>query len=260
MIHGAGIRDVRWPAFWGRIPRILRAHGAQVFFGNQDSWGSIETNAEMIAARIREILRETGAEKVNIIAHSKGGLDVRRAAAMECCAGKIASITTMGTPHRGMKTVDRLFRLPGFVWDTVTFFMDGIAKLAGDRKPDFRQACAGFTTQRMARFNAQYPDRPEICYRSYAALMRGPASDLSFSASHALVRRIEGPNDGLITVESALRGADAHVLCGTTGKGISHMDLTDLRKTRIPCRDGDKDTDICAVYVEIVEDLKKRGL
>ena len=73
LIHGAGFRDLRWPVYWGRIPAALQAEGAQLYYGLQDCWGSIETNAGQIARRIDEILAETGAQKVNVIAHSKGG-------------------------------------------------------------------------------------------------------------------------------------------------------------------------------------------
>ena len=80
LVHGAGFRDLKWPVYWGRIPAALEQRGARVYYGNQDCWASVETNAAAIAVRIGEILAETGAEKVNIVAHSKGGLDARMAA------------------------------------------------------------------------------------------------------------------------------------------------------------------------------------
>ena len=80
LIHGAGFRDLKWPVYWGRIPGVLERNGASVRYGLQDCWAIVETNAEAIAARIDEILAETGAEKVNLIAHSKGGLEARMAA------------------------------------------------------------------------------------------------------------------------------------------------------------------------------------
>ena len=74
MIHGVGFRDLKWPLYWGRIPNTLSGMGADLFYGQQDGWACIEDNAKSIKARIRQILDETDAEKVNIIAHSKGGL------------------------------------------------------------------------------------------------------------------------------------------------------------------------------------------
>ena len=77
LVHGAGFRDLKIPVYWGRIPRVLREHGAEVFFGEQDCWASTETNAHALCERIDAICAQTGAEKVNIIAHSKGGLEAR---------------------------------------------------------------------------------------------------------------------------------------------------------------------------------------
>ena len=48
-----------------------------IYYGNQEALGTIAYNAEDIRKRILQIREETGAEKVNIIAHSKGGLDAR---------------------------------------------------------------------------------------------------------------------------------------------------------------------------------------
>ena len=58
LIHGAGFRDLKWPVYWGRIPRALEERGASVFYGLQDCWGSVETNAEAIAARNGPLARE----------------------------------------------------------------------------------------------------------------------------------------------------------------------------------------------------------
>ena len=80
LVHGAGFRDLRIPVYWGRIPRVLKEHGADVFFGEQDSWGSVETNAHALCERIDAVLAKTGAKKVNLIAHSKGGVEARMAA------------------------------------------------------------------------------------------------------------------------------------------------------------------------------------
>ena len=58
-------------------------------------------SGEELARRLRDVLRETGAEKVNIIAHSKGGLDSRWAITKLGLAPQVASLTTINTPHRG---------------------------------------------------------------------------------------------------------------------------------------------------------------
>ena len=137
LIHGAGFRDLKWPVYWGRIPAALEKRGARIFYGLQDSWGSVETNAEAVARRIDGILAESGAQKVNLIAHSKGGLDARMAVSSFGCGGKVASVTTVATPHHGSKTVDRLFALPRSFWNTAAFAVDNWIRVVGDKEPDF---------------------------------------------------------------------------------------------------------------------------
>ena len=90
LIHGTGFRDLKWPVYWGRIPKALERRGAKIYYGLQDCWASTETNAREIVRRIDEIRQETGAEKVNLIAHSKGGLEARMAASSLGAADRIA--------------------------------------------------------------------------------------------------------------------------------------------------------------------------
>ena len=98
MVHGMGFRDRKHLCYWGRIPKVLESQGANVFFGHQDAVGSVEGNADIIAKSLDEVLKITGAPKVNILAHSKGGLESRYLY-NHGYSDKIASITTIDTPH-----------------------------------------------------------------------------------------------------------------------------------------------------------------
>lgn len=260
LIHGAGFRDLRWPVYWGRIPAALQAEGAQLCYGLQDCWGSIETNAGQIARRIDEILVETGAQKVNVIAHSKGGLDVRRAACGYGCADKIASITTVATPHHGSKTIDRLIKLPRSAWNLAAFAVNNWIRLVGDREPDFLKLCEDFTTERMARFNEENPDVPGIYCQSFACVMSHPFSDINLSTANFVLNRLEGPNDGLVSVESAQWGQRFAILRSNGRRGISHLDAIDLRRAPLTGKQGPELSDICTFYVDLVSELKEKGL
>lgn len=79
LVHGVFFRDFRYLNYWGRIPRELQRNGATVYYGQQQSAAAVEESGKELAARIRQIVEETGCGKVNIIAHSKGGLDSRAA-------------------------------------------------------------------------------------------------------------------------------------------------------------------------------------
>ncbi len=260
LIHGAGFRDLKWPVYWGRIPALLQKKGAIIYYGLQDCWASIETNAEAIAGRIEEILLETGSRKVNIIAHSKGGLDARRAASAFGCGGKIASITTIATPHRGSIVLDKLFSIPRPVWNAAAFAVNNWIRLVGDRKPDFLRLCEDLTTERMRHFNENTPDVPGIYYQSFACVMKHPLSDINLSTANAVVRHYEGENDGLVSVASAKWGESFRVLRSNAFRGVSHLDAIDLRRSPLSRKAGPGVSDICDVYLEIVGGLREKGL
>ncbi len=260
LIHGAGFRDLKWPVYWGRIPGALERRGARVFYGLQDCWASTETNAREIVRRIDEILRQTGAQKVNLIAHSKGGLEARMAASSLKAGDRIASITTIATPHRGSKTIDRLFGAPKMLFDVAAFAVNNWIRVVGDRKPDFLAVCKGFTTEQMVRFNRENPDVPGVCYQSFGCVMAHPLSDINLSTANFVLNRIEGENDGLVSVSSAEWGERFTVLRGVGRRGISHLDAIDLRRRPFSRKQGEGVQDICEVYVAIAADLKRRGL
>lgn len=261
MLHGVGFRDLKWPLYWGRIPNALAEMGVDLYYGNQDCWARIEDNARSIKARIRQILDETGAEKINIIAHSKGGLEARMAASSLGLGSQIASITTIGTPHRGSKTVDRLLKAPHSLFNIASFAVDNWIGLIGDTKPNFYAVCKDFSTAYAEQFNRDNPDVPGVFYQSFAGVMRSPLSDINLSTANIVVRLIEGENDGLVTVESAKWGESFTLLKGRTRRGVSHYDEIDFRRlplSRKACGDGI--ADICDVYRDIIKGLAERGL
>ena len=260
MIHGVGFRDLKWPLYWGRIPTALASTGATLFYGQQDCWARIDDNAKTIKARIRQILDETNSDKINIIAHSKGGLEARMAASSLGMGEYIASITTIGTPHRGSKTIDKLLKAPDSLFNIASFAVDNWIGLIGDTKPNFYAVCKDFSTEYAETFNKENPDVPGIFYQSFAGIMRTPLSDINLSTANAVIKKIEGENDGLVSVESAKWGESFTLLRGRTNRGVSHYDEIDFRRSPLSSkRSGDGIADICDVYKSIVKDLADRG-
>ena len=260
MVHGVGFRDLKWPLYWGRIPNALSDIGTELFYGQQDCWARIEDNAKSLKARVRQILDETDSEKVNIIAHSKGGLEARMVASTLGMGGQIASITTIGTPHRGSKTIDRLLKAPDSLFNIASFAVDNWIGLIGDTKPDFYAVCKDFSTEYAEKFNKENPDVPGVYYQSFAGVMRTPLSDINLSTANVIVKMIEGDNDGLVSVESAKWGEAFTLLTGRTNRGVSHYDEIDFRRAPFSSRSsGDGVADICDVYKSIVYDLVERG-
>ncbi len=258
-VHGMGFRDHRRLCYWGRIPKALEQMGCNVFFGNQDSNADIETNGRHIAQRIDQITKETGAEKVNIIAHSKGGLDSRYAISILGTGNKVASLTTISTPHHGSKTVDRLIKFPKFLIKTACFFTDCWFRLLGDKNPSTYNAILSFTTSAASEFNEKVCDYEGIYYQSYAFVMQKPSSDLFMWFTNAVVCKIEGENDGLLTPAAVKWGDFKGVFRGVGNRGISHCDEVDMRRRPLSKKTGNGVSDIIDVYKDIVVDLQNRG-
>ena len=263
LLHGMGFHD-RLPIhyYWGRIPHCLRRGGARVYFGDQDGNADIADNARGLVPVIRRILEETGAQKVNIIAHSKGGLEARFLAGSLGMAGCIASITTLSTPHNGSVTVDVLLRHFAPLIRFGCLFMDAGRRVLGDRHPATYRVITQLTTDYMRSFNALHPVPEGIFCQSFAFVMEHWYRDLFMAFPYVVVRAFEGDNDGLLTPKNAewvnFRGIyrSAGVL-----RGISHPDVTNYLLLPFSRKSGDhRIGDMAAFYVRIAGDLKARGL
>lgn len=81
--------------------RDFDVHHASVAFA-----ANVAERAEGLRAEVEAVLSATGQPKAHIIAHSMGGLDARYMIARLGMAEKIASLTTIGTPHMGTSFAD----------------------------------------------------------------------------------------------------------------------------------------------------------
>lgn len=259
LVHGMGFRDSKRICYWGRIPKALENRGCKVFYGYQDSNADIETNGKHIAKRIEEIILQTGADKVNIIAHSKGGLDCRYAISAQGVGNKVASLTTISTPHNGSRTVDLLMKFPKPIVKFVGFCTDCCFRLIGDKKPNSYRVFCSFTTAEAEKFNHATPNHKDVFYQSYAFTMKKPSSDVFLWFSNLIVKKIEGENDGLVTPVSAKWGEFQGVYHGVGRRGISHCDEVDMRRRPLSKKLGEGISDIVNLYVEIIGRLAERG-
>ena len=259
LVHGMGFRDSAVFNYWGRIPKVLTELGCRIFYGQQDCNAEIAENGQAIAARIDAILAETGAQKVNIIAHSKGGLDCRYAISTLGCGQKVASLTTVSTPHNGSKTVDLLMDLPQPLIRFAGFCTDRWVRILGDKRPNSYKVFHSLTTEAAAAFNRENPDDPSVYYQSYAFVMRSPFSDVFMWFPNLVVGLVEGENDGLLTPAAAKWGDFKGVYRGVGRRGVSHSDEVDMRRRRLSRKTGEGVSDILDVYRQIVSDLHERG-
>ncbi len=259
MVHGMGFRDREHLGYWGRIPAALEREGCTVYFGGQDGCGSIEGNAEHLASRIRELVEEHGIEKFNVIAHSKGGLDIRYAMSTLGMGKYIASVSTINTPHNGSLTVDKIKYFPDRMVRFACRCCDIWFKMLGDGNPEIYRAVMSFKTSDAERFNLNNPDVPGVYYQSYAFTFKAAFSDMIMWFPHFVVKLIEGENDGLLTPRAVKWGDFRGVYTGATNRGISHCDEVDIRRRPFTKKQLDGITDIVDFYVDMVRELASKG-
>ncbi|OZG71186.1 hypothetical protein BTA51_22725 [Hahella sp. CCB-MM4] len=85
--------------YWYGITDALRRDGAEVYVTNLSGLQSNEVRGDELIDDVQAILTLTGAEKVNLIAHSQGALASRYVAAV--MPDRIASVTTVAGMNRG---------------------------------------------------------------------------------------------------------------------------------------------------------------
>lgn len=256
MVHGVFFRDSKYFNYWGRIPKELEANGAKVFYGNHQSAASVPDSAEELKIRIAGLLAETGAEKVNIIAHSKGGLDCRYAIAKLGIGPDVASLTTINTPHKGCLFADDLLtKIPEDVKSRVAAAYNTALKKFGDSNPDFLAAVNNLTDQYCQQLNEELPTPGDIYCQSVGSVMtKATGGKFPLNFSYHLVKYYDGENDGLVSEKSFSWGERYLCLRPSKKRGISHGDMIDLNRENVP------GFDVREFYVQLVHDLKVRGL
>ena len=255
LVHGIFFRDFRYLNYWGRISKELEINGARIFYGQQQSADTVANCGMELAARIKEICEQTGCEKVNVIAHSKGGLDMRYALTVGDTASHVASLTTINTPHRGCEFADYLLgKIGQKQQQAVAKTYNAALKRLGDPNPDFLAGVNDLTAANCAAFNEKIHDVPGVLYQSVGSKMnvaRAGRFPLNFSTH--LVRYFDGPNDGLVGEKSFPWGENYTFLTVHGTRGISHGDVIDLNRENIP------EFDVREYYVQLVANLKNRG-
>lgn len=216
--------------FKGVEPRLTKL-GARVYSFQVHPTAAVASRAGELARAIAAL----DAPRVNIVAHSMGGLDARFAAS-RLAPGRVASIVTIGTPHRGTPLAD----LGAGLW-----LVAPATRLLLDKAGFDVEGFFELTTRRMKQFNREVPDQPDIFYGSWLAKAPGlTALTPLLLPTWQLLRTKAGANDGLVPVASQRWGE----ICGRIE--ADHW-------AQIGWAGG---FDAPAFYEAVVKDLMQRGL
>lgn len=255
LVHGVFFRDRNIFNYWGRIPEALKLNGAAIYYGKQQSALSVKDSGTELAARIKEVIEESGSEKINIIAHSKGGLDSRYAVSQLDCGKYVASLTTINTPHHGCIFVDKIFdTLSPKMQAKMASAYNASAKVRGDTTPDFISAVGDLRESACEKLNAETPDYEGVYYQSYGSIAKNAGSArFPMDVSYPFVKMTDGENDGLVSLNSMKWGERFQYVSVKGKRGISHADVIDLNRENI------EGFDVREYFVQIVADLKRMG-
>lgn len=194
LAHGfAGWSDVDGYTYFYDVKAHLESIGYTVLTPAVSPVNSIEVRAQQLKDAIDAAFP---GQTVNIIAHSMGGLDARYLITHLGMADRVASLTTIATPHRGCAVSDvAVGALPGATQEIIDFILN-FWGLDWD-------AVVETTTDYMTNtFNPSTPDMAGVAYYSYGGnglFLLNPKLWLSYP----ITLLYQGTNDGMVGVSSA---------------------------------------------------------
>ena len=222
---------------------MLRDAGNPFFIASLTPWHSIDWRARQLKRQIEQAFPEG---KVNLLGHSMGGLDSRYLTSLLDFSDRIASVTTIGTPHRGST-----------VGDIAMGIIPESAFTAANRLLGILE-CSGEGLQQITRKNLtedlgpRMANMPGVAY--FSATSAIPNSSVMtrslpmFWVPHRLLLKNEGDNDGFVSVESSKWGEHICTYAGDHYGQIGQF----LGRSR--------GLDYLKFYEEILTRLKREGM
>jgi len=235
--------------YFRKIRSTLIKNG-YIAFHSRVKWASdIERRSSDLKKEIEKITENfTRWPRVHIIAHSMGGLDARQMIFKYQMQDRIASLTTIGTPHLGTSFADWGMKRFGYLIDLIRPL--GIDFIGF--KSLTRESCH--------RFNETTRDFEEnngVLYQTYAGVQPLNRIFMPLRFSYKIIQREEGENDGLVPLHSAMwrekyfvEKIDADHLnqigWWDRGEAITGLDREDFERT------------IREIYLKIARELRDK--
>jgi triacylglycerol lipase len=180
----------------------LMKHGFTVYHSNVSWAAGVETRASELRDNVIKILEKEGSEKVNIIAHSMGGLDARHMLYSfrypDRLHERVASLTTVSTPHEGSPFADwGTENLPHVipVSQKLGLCLPGLHDLKTDK-------CKRFSNDpNVIKFEKDCVSK--IKFQTLAGFQKFWGVFDALKLSFYIIEKEEGYNDGLVSINSA---------------------------------------------------------
>ena len=209
----------------------IRGHGIVAIAPNTVPYARIETRAENWVRHIEKFCTEHDYEKVNVVTHSMGGLDMRHALSKMDIANRVESLTTIATPHHGSSLADLVLKVPELLTEKLSLVFDWFGnnmypKTKSDALGSLEQLTCGFVQD---VFNPDHPDIEEVAYYSYSAAV-GKGTEHSINPvlrfQNNQIFDQEGINDAFVSVKSAKWGTHLETI------PLSHLSQMHLQMNK----------------------------
>lgn len=182
LVHGLfGFRRFLWIEYFQGARQLLQSLGCRVLVASLPWSGSLQSRSHRLA---EFLARETG--PLHLIAHSMGGLDARHYITHLNGHKKVASLTTLATPHHGSAAADH-----------VCASFSPFRAFAGIHD---------LTRESVRQFNATTPDHPQVIYRSFSAARPIKEQPWIVRRYGRIIQNAEGDNDSQVSIASACWG------------------------------------------------------
>ena len=208
LIHGYLSNASAWDK-WETLLKNDSIAYKKVTFENDDSCGKAKDHATELNRIIEDFKNDTRKEKINIVGHSKGGLDARVYLANNLVNSNIANLIMIGTPNAGSPLAKlndlcspAIFDLRPGSWATKVRMNNNTRyyTIAGDWKPSFSSPDP----------NCSPRDQNWLTFQRWGNSQLDPPYD-----------GVVSPNDGIVPLPSVQ-------LENSTSLGVSDNCHTDL--------------------------------
>lgn len=237
--------------YFRKIRSTLLDHGFEAFHSSSSWGGSVDKRAEDLKSSIEAITDNfTKRDKVHIIGHSMAGLDARHMVYNYKMQDRVASLSTIGTPHWGSSFAD---------WGIKHLsFLIPLAKMIGLNIEGFED----LTREKCRKFNEKAWDfecKNGVLYQTVAGT--APYSQLfpPFKFSYKTIYQEEGENDGMVSFHSA-KWKDEFFIKKIRADHLNEIGWWHPWGATKDSRRREFEMEIQGLYLEIAEGLAHRRL
>ncbi|MCB9668939.1 MAG: triacylglycerol lipase [Alphaproteobacteria bacterium] len=246
LLHGMAGTDTFVGAvdYFNGVKDTLEADGYTIGVGAVDPFQITPGRAVQWASHLDAFFADGRHRKVNLVGHSQGGMDARYLTAHLDPDQRVASVLTIGTPHRGTAVAAvgaGLLQHSGITEAMVEAAIGGLASFYDVESDEaIVEQIQGLAPDAMEEFNTLVPDRADVYYASWGGKScqlldffclwqnDGEVITAPLAATHLLLKVLEGDNDGLVSVESARWGVDYGALPADHADQIGLLNVFDF--------------------------------